>query len=356
MGRLKASQKWTKRAPFCDAGMSSVPGQDPGLVGHHADGHAAHAGQRRHEVRRPPGPQLEDARRRRRWRARRRARRRRPMRPPGPGRAAPAVARSGGRRCASGGARRRCGRGDSRAPPRAARPRRRRRRPAARTIRSLRACMAAPPRSCRLTRIPVNPSTASGPDTKAKASGVITVTSARPSSSAGPEIAAPVTAARTGTDPEHAAMAAAARPQPCRASMPSETSDPDDDRTTTRGRRSASATPRRLGDGVAVGLGERAAVVPRHRARRRRRCARRGSPPRRVPSPGRGCAGGPGTRTRTPRLQMREPGTPEPAETVATGAHVRRTAAAGRCSRLGPGGCVTICPTGAKGWWRCVRV
>ncbi len=102
--------------------------------------------------------------------------------------------------------------------------------------------MAAPPRSWRPTRIPVNPSTASGPDTKAKASGVITVTSARPSNSDGPEIAAPVTAARTGTDPEQAAMAAAARPQPCRASMPSDTSDPDDDSTTTNGSRSASAT------------------------------------------------------------------------------------------------------------------
>ena len=124
MGRLKASQKWTKRAAFLRRGDVEGAGQDPGLVGHHADRHAAHTGQRGHEVRRPPGPQLQDV----------------AVVDDGPHDVAHVVggrSRGGdevaqrrrgavggvvGERC--GAARRRCGRGGSRAPPRAARPRR----------------------------------------------------------------------------------------------------------------------------------------------------------------------------------------------------------------------------------------
>ena len=60
MGRLKASQKSDEPRPFLRGRDVEGAGQGPGLVGHHADRHAAHAGQRRDEVRGPTGAQLED--------------------------------------------------------------------------------------------------------------------------------------------------------------------------------------------------------------------------------------------------------------------------------------------------------
>ena len=80
-----------------------------------------------------------------------------------------------------------------------------------------------------------------GPDTKATAAGVMTTRSAMPSMRAGPETTGPVTTAITGTTPEQAAMAAADPPQPCRASMPSDTSAPLEASSRTRGIRSCIA-------------------------------------------------------------------------------------------------------------------
>ena len=59
MGMLKASQKRTKRAPFCEAGMSRVPARDRGWLATTPDGHAADARQRRHQLGGPHGAQLE---------------------------------------------------------------------------------------------------------------------------------------------------------------------------------------------------------------------------------------------------------------------------------------------------------
>ena len=66
---------------------------------------------------------------------------------------------------------------------------------------------------------------------------IITTTSHSPSMSAGPETTGPVTAASTGTTPEQAATAAAAPPHPCRASIPSVTSAPLEDSSSTKGTR-----------------------------------------------------------------------------------------------------------------------
>ena len=80
-----------------------------------------------------------------------------------------------------------------------------------------------------------------GPIRKATAAGVMTTRSAMPSRSAGPETTGPVATAITGTTPEQAAMAAADPPQPCRASMPSDTSAPLEASSSTKGIRSCSA-------------------------------------------------------------------------------------------------------------------
>src|SRR5438067_5149171 len=90
-------------------------------------------------------------------------------------------------------------------------------------------------------RTPVNSSTMFGPETNAKASSVKSTTSASPSRSAGPETAAPVTIITTGTLAPHRATAAAARPQPCRAAMPSLTSAPAVERMATSGTRCSRA-------------------------------------------------------------------------------------------------------------------
>ena len=73
-----------------------------------------------------------------------------------------------------------------------------------------RACMAVPPSWWIPIRTPVNSSTMAGPETKAKASAVITTRSASPRSRAGPDSAGPVTTTTTGTMPEHMARARAA--------------------------------------------------------------------------------------------------------------------------------------------------
>src|SRR5579871_3648048 len=65
--------------------------------------------------------------------------------------------------------------------------------------------------------------------------------SANPRSNAGPDTAGPVTARATGTIPEHAAIARAAVPHPCRAATPSNTSAPLDATTPTSGRRTFNA-------------------------------------------------------------------------------------------------------------------
>ncbi len=101
--------------------------------------------------------------------------------------------------------------------------------------------MAEPPSWWTPIRMPVNSSTMAGPDTKAKASPVITTRSARPSSSAGPDSAGPVTTTTTGTRPEHEARARAARPQPWSEATPPDTSAPLDARTSTKGIRSSAA-------------------------------------------------------------------------------------------------------------------
>src|SRR5664280_1814016 len=72
-----------------------------------------------------------------------------------------------------------------------------------------RACMAVPPSWWIPMRTPVNCSTMAGPDTKAKASLVMTTRSARPRRNAGPEMAGPVTTTTTGTAPEHLVSARA---------------------------------------------------------------------------------------------------------------------------------------------------
>ncbi len=77
-------------------------------------------------------------------------------------------------------------------------------------------------------RTPVNSVTIVGPLTNAYESAVMTTRSARPSRSAGPETAGPVTASTTGTMPEQSASARAASPQPWRAAMPSTMSAPLD--------------------------------------------------------------------------------------------------------------------------------
>ncbi len=104
-----------------------------------------------------------------------------------------------------------------------------------------RACMAVPPSWWIPMRTPVKSSTMAGPETKAKASVVITTTSAMPSSRAGPESAGPVTTTTTGTIPEHMASARAACPHPWREATPSETSAPLDASTITMGIRKVRA-------------------------------------------------------------------------------------------------------------------
>ena len=104
-----------------------------------------------------------------------------------------------------------------------------------------RACMATPPNCWMPMRTPVNSSTMAGPDTKANASAVITVRSASPRRRAGPESAGPVSTMTTGTTPEHAAKARAARPHPCSEATPSDTSAPLVARTRTMGIRRALA-------------------------------------------------------------------------------------------------------------------
>ena len=107
--------------------------------------------------------------------------------------------------------------------------------------------MPTPPRVEGPTSTPVNWATIEGPETKATASAFMTTASQSPSISAGPERTGPVTAASTGTVPEQAAMAAAAVPQPWRASTPSDTSAPLEESTITkavrcrRARRAAAA-------------------------------------------------------------------------------------------------------------------
>ena len=59
MGRLKASQKRTKRAAFLRGGDVERAGQGPGLVGHHAYRHGRRRGQRGDELGGPAGPELE---------------------------------------------------------------------------------------------------------------------------------------------------------------------------------------------------------------------------------------------------------------------------------------------------------
>ena len=93
------------------------------------------------------------------------------------------------------------------------------------------AWMAVPPSSLIPIRIPVNSATICGPDTKAKASELITTRSASPSRRAGPETTGPVAAAITGTCPEHGRSRRP--PAPTRAARPRR-----------RGRRPRS-TPRR---------------------------------------------------------------------------------------------------------------
>ncbi len=100
----------------------------------------------------------------------------------------------------------------------------------------------APPSWLIPTSIPVNSATICGPETKATASEFMTTRSERPSSSAGPETTGPVAAAMTGHLPAAArAMAAAARPQPCRAATPSSTSAPLDATKKTNGMPSSRA-------------------------------------------------------------------------------------------------------------------
>ncbi len=70
--------------------------------------------------------------------------------------------------------------------------------------------MAVPPNWWIPMRTPVKSSTMAGPETKAKASVVITTRSAMPNRSAGPEMAGPVTTTTTGTIPEHMVNARAA--------------------------------------------------------------------------------------------------------------------------------------------------
>ncbi len=247
------------------------------------------------------------------------------MRPRGRGRGAAGRLRLGGvvgpdrRRL-----RRRCGRGGSRARTRAARPRRPRPRPAARTARWRVACMAAPPRSCRLTRIPVNPSTASGPDTKAKASGVMTVTSARPRSRAGPEMAAPGHRgqhrhrARAGGDGGGGlAPIRAGRRCPRRPRIPTTTAP------STRGRRSCSAT---RAASAMVSPSARVSA-PRWWPETERTSTTLRPPtastPARTGARDVGAQRERGTAGRGRRQRM--PGTGEPGTAVATEGHVRRT-------------------------------
>ena len=98
--------------------------------------------------------------------------------------------------------------------------------------------MAAPPSSRRPISMPVNSATIWGPETNATASEFMTTRSERPSSRAGPEMTGPVAAAMTGTMPLQRAMAAAARPQPCREATPSSTSAPLEATKKTKGMRS----------------------------------------------------------------------------------------------------------------------
>ena len=101
--------------------------------------------------------------------------------------------------------------------------------------------MAVPPSWWIPMRTPVNCSTMAGPDTKAKASLVMTTRSARPRRNAGPEMAGPVTTTTTGTAPEHLVSARAACPHPCNETTPSDTSAPLEASTSTIGIRRVRA-------------------------------------------------------------------------------------------------------------------
>ncbi len=145
-------------------------------------------------------------------------------------------------------------------------------------------------------------------------------------------------------------MAAAARPHPCRASIPSETSDPDDDRTTTSGRRSASATR------AASAMVSPSAWVsaPRWWPDTERACTTR-RPPNGLDRGAHrardvGAQGKVRTRAREPRpgrprsREIREPGTPLPPALMLGGWARRQVPGAATPRR-----CATICPPGPRG-------
>ena len=114
-------------------------------------------------------------------------------------------------------------------------------------------------------RTPVKSSTMAGPDTKAKASVVMITRSARPSSRAGPERAGPVTTTTTGTMPEQAARARAARPHPCSEATPSDTSAPLEASTITMRDAQVEGRGRRRPHGLAVLDGQRPPAEGGHR-------------------------------------------------------------------------------------------
>ncbi len=115
---------------------------------------------------------------------------------------------------------------------------------------------AAPPSWLIPTSMPVNSATICGPETKATASELMTTRSERPRSSAGPETTGPVAAVITGTCPLQRAMAAAARPHPCRAATPSRTSAPLEATKKTKGMPRCTGLVGRLGQAHAVRMGD----------------------------------------------------------------------------------------------------
>ena len=238
MGRLKASQRRTKRAPFCEAAMSRVPARmrgwlatnPTGIPPSRAKAVTSWPAQRGHSSRNSPSSQT----------------RAHHVAHVVGGRLAVGDDRAQLRRRAqhrvADGRQRRHLVGVARAGTRAARPRRRRRRRTPpRTARwPWRARPPRPARRCPIS-MPVNSATICGPDTKATASELMTTRSESPSRSAGPETTGPVAAAITGTCPLQREIAAAACPHPCSAATPSRTSAPLEATKKTKGIPSCAA-------------------------------------------------------------------------------------------------------------------